>query len=379
MKSFYKTRYTVLLISLIVIIIALLCIFAYKISKNEINIKDVVADLENEIIDKGTDINEKITNNANNINQVTNIVEPILGENIYLENNSNVIDNKHFFYNQLTSEEKDIYNALENNKEKLKKGNYEIDLPSSIGKIYEEQNGEAKLNQMYQNVMDAFNTDNIDIFYIDSTKIYLLTKITTKITTKTYDIKLSNGENLDNYYTDYFTTEEQVTNAINYVEEESNKIISNISGNNYDKIKQIHDWIVDNIEYDQTYSNIHNNNIYGALKDRKVVCEGYAKLMKSLLDKINIPNVLVSGIGTDNNGNTENHMWNYVMLNGNWYAVDCTWDDPIIIGNGRVSNSNRYKYFLKGSNDFMKDHKEIGNVSSSGMVFTYPELSKENY
>ncbi len=68
-----------------------------------------------------------------------------------------------------------------------------------------------------------------------------------------------------------------------------------------------------------------------------------------------------------------------MFLNNNWYAIDATWDDPIIIGNGTIDNKIKYKYFLKGANEFFKNHTEDGKLTSNGIEFSYPELSDENY
>ena len=89
-----------------------------------------------------------------------------------------------------------------------------------------------------------------------------------------------------------------------------------------------------------------------------------------------IPCILGIGKGTNSQGNTENHAWNYVELDGNWYAIDVTWDDPITNGSWFVDNN---KYFLKGENDFNKDHVLSGQFTENGKFFEYPEISKTNY
>jgi transglutaminase/protease-like cytokinesis protein 3 len=108
------------------------------------------------------------------------------------------------------------------------------------------------------------------------------------------------------------------------------------------------------------------------------VCEGYAKSFKYILDDLGIPCVIVCGVGQNSNGEIENHAWNYVKLKDKWYAVDCTWDDPIIIGSGYVSESVYTKNFLKGSREFFKDHTEDGKVVE-GSQFVYPTLSEDDY
>ena len=109
----------------------------------------------------------------------------------------------------------------------------------------------------------------------------------------------------------------------------------------------VHDYLIDNAEYDQTLAKPNIRNIYGTLIEKSCVCEGYAEAFKYLLDALDIPCVIVSGTATNSQGETENHAWNYVQLNGIWYAVDCTWDDPIIIGNGKINESIKYQYFFK--------------------------------
>ncbi len=75
---------------------------------------------------------------------------------------------------------------------------------------------------------------------------------------------------------------------------------------------------------------------------------------------------------------TENHAWNYVRLDRNWYAIDVTWDDPIIIGNGYISSLYYYKYYLKGSREFFVNHTEDGKIAGDSN-FKYPTLSEINY
>lgn len=69
----------------------------------------------------------------------------------------------------------------------------------------------------------------------------------------------------------------------------------------------------------------------------------------------------------------------YVMLDNKWYAVDVTWDDPVIIGDGYISESTRYRHFLKGSNSFFTSHIEDGRITESSIEFKFPTLSEEDY
>jgi transglutaminase/protease-like cytokinesis protein 3 len=141
----------------------------------------------------------------------------------------------------------------------------------------------------------------------------------------------------------------------------------------------VHDYLVDNIEYDSTISKSNIYNIYGALINKECVCEGYAKSMKYLLDALDIESVLIVGTATNSENKTEDHAWNYVNIDDKWYAIDTTWDDPIIIGGGKLTNELKYKYFLKGSTEFNKNHIENGQFTDNGKVFIYPSLSSKDY
>lgn len=91
-----------------------------------------------------------------------------------------------------------------------------------------------------------------------------------------------------------------------------------------EKAVYVHDWLVQNLAYDTEYVEdglIDDHNARNALVDGSTVCEGYAKVYALALNHLDIPAVLVTS-------STLNHAWNMVELDGQWYQVDCTWDDP---------------------------------------------------
>ena len=93
----------------------------------------------------------------------------------------------------------------------------------------------------------------------------------------------------------------------------------------------------------------------------------------------------MQGDATNSSGKNEKHAWDCVKLGNNWYEIDPTWDDPIIIAadgrivNASTANSARYKYFLKGSSTFQKDHTLAYQFSNNGKKFTYPTISESDY
>ena len=283
-----------------------------------------------------------------------------------------------FYYNQLDDTAKAIYNKLNENKENMKSGNYTIEFGKTFNELLNSENGEQKMNTAYQSALDAYLLDNPDVFYLDVTKMYLLMNTRTVGKKTTYTVSIG-GENGFSYYNSSFYSQAQVNSAVSKIEKETEEIINQTSNNTYKKIQQLHNWLVDNIEYEQSLTGTNIRNIYGAFEEKEVVCEGYAKAFKYLLDKAGIENIIVVGYGTNSTGNTEEHAWNYIKLNNKWYAVDVTWDDPIIVGNGKLSDKNRYNYFLRGSNNFNDTHTATGKTSEGGIIFTYPELSVSDF
>ena len=107
-----------------------------------------------------------------------------------------------------------------------------------------------------------------------------------------------------------------------------------------DQIEAIHDYLCSSLVYGE---NTYARTAAGVfLKDKRVVCEGYAKAFKILCGKFGFDCAIVPGGALHFDGSVEQHMWNYVrMQDGNWYLVDATWDDQ--------ADYISKKYFLAGS------------------------------
>lgn len=240
---------------------------------------------------------------------------------------SNVTINK-YFYNQLDEYSKTIYKAFETNKENMKTGTYQVDLGNSFSDLLNQSDGQDLLGKYYQTAIEAYTYDNPDVFYLSPNKMYLNIETTTKGKKTTYRVYIDSGKE-ENYLIHEFSSKEQIDNAINYIEQTKNQILQNRKTNTYDNIKMVHDYLVENVQYDTSVSKENIYNIYGAMVNGEAVCEGYARSFKYLMDSLGIPCTLVIGKGTNSEGRTENHAWNYVQLDNYWYAIDSTWDDPV--------------------------------------------------
>ncbi len=288
----------------------------------------------------------------------------------------NVTINK-YYYNQLEDSAKIFYEAFEKNKENMKTGTYQIELGDIFNDVLSQANGDKLLGEYYQTAVETYIYDNPEVFYLDVNKMYLNIEKITRGSRVTYNVFINNGDQA-NYLEDGYN--EQIIKArLAEIENVVAQIKTLAVGNTYEKIETVHDYIVENTSYDTTISMPDIYNVYGTLVRKSSVCEGYAKTFKLLMDELNIPCVIVIGTATNSSGETENHAWNYVQIGNSWYAVDSTWDDPVVVGGGEARPASKYKYFLKGSTTMSKDHTPKMQFTENGRSYTYPSLNIEDY
>lgn len=149
-----------------------------------------------------------------------------------------------------------------------------------------------------------------------------------------------------------------------YVEMNVQEVVASIdkqSLSNVEKVRAVNDYIVANTAYtDQTNSSPHS--AYTVLAEHGGVCQGYALLAHSMLQKLGIETKYIVGyVGQ------EGHAWNLVKLDGQWYHLDTTWNDPVPDRKGAV----RYQYFLVDDRTMAKDHTWIAE--------DYPKATSTKY
>jgi len=134
-------------------------------------------------------------------------------------------------------------------------------------------------------------------------------------------------------------------------------ISSNINEemNDYDKIKLFHDHIVNNTIYDKDKTN-GSYTAYNLLTSGVAICGGYSDIMSIYLNILGIQNYKVTSL---------NHIWNLVNLDGIWYHLDVTWDDPV------ASDGNQYlihNFFLISTSDLHNLDKVEHNFDTNVFV-----------
>ncbi|NLM28178.1 MAG: transglutaminase [Clostridiaceae bacterium] len=141
--------------------------------------------------------------------------------------------------------------------------------------------------------------------------------------------------------------------------DEITRIVIKPGMTDYEKELAFHDFIVENIEYDTSFDMDNgvprsSSHALGALETGFAVCEGYAQLMMLLLNRAGIPCRMVTGVADG-----ELHAWNMVLLNGDTYHVDVTWDDPVPVEENAKKESIRYDYFNVNDKELGKSHTWI--------------------
>lgn len=154
----------------------------------------------------------------------------------------------------------------------------------------------------------------------------------------------------------------------------ADKLVAEANGKSstFEKLKVFHDYLVLNstFELKDEITN-YNATIYNAFGSGEpqgnIQCAGYAKAMQYLCDKAGIVSMVVTGETTSG----QTHAWNVVDVDGKWYNLDATWDDPIL--NTPNYKNIRYNFFLVPDSGIHNiTHMHVGQKKlSNGNYITY--------
>lgn len=118
-----------------------------------------------------------------------------------------------------------------------------------------------------------------------------------------------------------------------------------------EKMLYVHDKIVvqaDYIDDGTPYSHIASN----ILMKGQGVCQSYAGIFNNAMSMLGIDCIYVM---------SDSHAWNAVRIDGLWYYVDVTWDDPVGVSDRSYTS---HQYFLVKKNEFSHSH-ELENSSNN--------------
>lgn len=165
---------------------------------------------------------------------------------------------------------------------------------------------------------------------------------------KTKPIKL-----LITYKVTWGETTAQKSEVKRFASEKVKELIGEEDGN-YARIKALHSFIVNTYQYDLC-ENEKIHEPYYLIQNKKGVCSAYAGLLHEMLLAAGYEARIVLNAATAKSASGEeiSHAWNLVKINGSWYHIDSTWDDPVTPYN---INSPNLNYFLKSDSVMAKDH-----------------------
>ena len=118
----------------------------------------------------------------------------------------------------------------------------------------------------------------------------------------------------------------------------------------YEKIRFVYNYIVDNVDYDLTAP--YNQNVQSALLNRRSVCAGYSRAFQYILHRMGMFCTYVTGTIRDGG----DHAWNMVRIDGEYYHVDVTWGDPLFEGGEPVEGYRNYNYLCCPDSVLFKTH-----------------------
>lgn len=107
---------------------------------------------------------------------------------------------------------------------------------------------------------------------------------------------------------------------------------SKTDGSEYAKALWLHDWLLDQLEYDKT---LKWSSAESALTRKLGTCQSYESAYAKLLTAAGIEN-------SETRDTYDGHTWNAMKLDGQWYQTDCTWDDS---SDNWYSFDQRHLYF----------------------------------
>lgn len=214
-----------------------------------------------------------------------------------------------YAYNTLTAKQKKAYEKIFNTVSEYKQTIYFQDMGLTDKDI--------------QYTYWAFDYDNPQFFWLGNGYRYMT------MANEVYSLTV-----------DYSRTKSQAEKIQPLFDAAAQKVIDKAlaQDNLFDRVLVIHNAITEMTTYNAKAPS-YKSEADGPLVYGEALCEGYAKAFMYLCQSVGIQCFCVAGYAG------EDHMWNMLQLDGEWYHMDATWDD-----------SGTYEYFCVPDSQMFADH-----------------------
>lgn len=236
----------------------------------------------------------------------------------------------YYYHSVISNDERELYDLILDG---VLDHDTSIILPANI---------EDKLQEITQMIMN----DHPEIFWVDGAYQYIAYDDKT-------DLKI-------NYLYEKDEIESR-TNEIEATVNEFNSLLS-IEDTDYDIVRKAYMYLIDTVEYVSDSSD--NQNIYSSLVNQESVCAGYSKATQYLLQRNGIQALYVSGVANGSDG-WDNHAWNIVLCDGQYYQVDTTFGDGYTNPDIRMAELgiHNYAYLCIDDETMYRNHQVSQELS----------------
>ena len=257
-----------------------------------------------------------------------------------------------YYYRQMNDEQKELYDKLyekcmellttERDCTNKEQGDYYTDYVE-----YDESLGSLERNGLVASTVYTFSNSNPQFYFLAGDSVYLRSTYLGshyryQICIRVYDEFADGSDRAE--YTERFSS--TISTYMGMV---------NLAQSDYEKELVAHDIITAKLSYDLEAK--YNQSSAGAFLTNSSVCAGYSEGLELLLNGAGLECIPVT---------SEDHEWLQVKLNGTWYAVDATWDDPT----GFLSLPT-HKYLNVSDKTLLKADMESSNMKGAHVPLSY--------
>lgn len=226
-----------------------------------------------------------------------------------------------YYYGQMNREEQEAYRGMF-------AGFCEIASEISVRRLD---------NRQLSDVFFRLRLDHPEIFYVES-----------------FQYRFTEDSQYVRMKPSYMFEKKKIKEHQKALEGRINRLTRQAQGKTKEEAEQfIHDFICENVTYDKLKKQ-YSHEIIGPLQHGVGVCEGIAKTVKILCDRLNIECIIAVSEAAPDQGIKYRHAWNVVKPGKTWYHLDATFDNSL----GRYGAA-RFDYFNLGDRELFRDHQKL--------------------